>query len=152
MENINDELNLNTIVELANKYKEKYKLNYLETFNEEIIEFIYNKNNANQYISMFEEEKNNINFINLIKSYKYFPMVLLGFPTTTFILGNLYVLYMKKKTEKISNFLNSNKILMKIYGKYYNKISIKLLNNIYLTIKIILILIILNYPFIKKSK
>ena len=152
MENINDELNLNTIVELANKYKEKYKLNYLETFNEEIIEFIYNKNNANQYISMFEEEKNNINFINLIKSYKYFPMVLLGFPTTTFILGNLYVLYMKKKTEKISNFLNSNKILMKIYGKYYNKISIKLFNNIYLTIKIILILIILNYPFIKKSK
>ena len=104
MENINDELNLNTIVELANKYKEQYKLNYLETFNEEIIEFIYNKNNANQYISMFEEDKNNINFINLIKSYKYFPMVLLGFPTTTFILGNLYVLYMKKKLRKFLIF------------------------------------------------
>ena len=126
MENINDELNLNTIVELANKYKEQYKLNYLETFNEEIIEFIYNKNNANQCVSMFEEEKNNINFINLIKSYKYFPMVLLGFPTTTFILGNLYVLYMKKKTEKISNFLNSNKILIenlwKILQQNFNKI------------------------------
>ena len=104
MENINDELNLNTIVELANKYQEKYNLNYLETFNEEIIEFIYNKNNSNQYISMFEEEKNNINFINLIKSYKYFPMVLLGFPTTTFILGNLYVLYMKKKLRKFLIF------------------------------------------------
>ena len=118
-------ININTFIELAKKYKEKYELNFIDSTNEEINELLDSIYNSKQNKDKFEENNKNINFVFLLKSHKYMPMAFLGLPTTIFILGNLYVLYKRYKNNKISNFLEDNETLKimernskKIYRNY----------------------------------
>ena len=104
-------ININTFIELAKKYKEKYELNFIDSTNEEINELLDSIYNSKQNKDKFEENNKNINFVFLLKSHKYMPMAFLGLPTTIFILGNLYVLYKRYKNNKISNFLEDNETL-----------------------------------------
>lgn len=90
-------ININTFIELAKKYKEKYELNFIDSTNEEINELLDSIYNSKQNKDKFEENNKNINFVFLLKSHKYMPMAFLGLPTTIFILGNLYVLYKRYK-------------------------------------------------------
>lgn len=103
---------LKKLLYLSEKYKNKYNLNYIEYMNEEIAEIIDNKSNARQNINIFEENKKNINFLSLMKSNKYFPMIFVLLPTATFILSNVYIFFKKNQSEKIAEFLRDNKNLI----------------------------------------